>query len=275
MSNYIKSTDFAVKDGLLTGNPLKIVSGTEINDEFNAIQTAVGTKANTLSPTLTGVPLAVTAPLGTNTTQLATTAFVQNNITAPTAAPGTNTTQVATTAFVQNVAGALGTMSSQNATSVAITGGTITGITDLTVADGGTGQSTLAANAVLVGNGTSGINSVAPSTSGNVLTSNGTTWTSAENARIGVGQTWQNVKASRALGTTYTNSTGKPIQVSIVGNVGYTTASLYVAGLLVSQMTNQFGDRPLYSFLSTIVPDGVSYYVTSPIFTILHWSELR
>tara|TARA_R110000751_G_scaffold205798_2_gene309958 strand:+ start:12735 stop:13469 length:735 start_codon:yes stop_codon:yes gene_type:complete len=116
MSNYIKSTDFAVKDGLLTGNPLKIVSGTEINDEFNAIQTAVGTKANTLSPTLTGVPLAPTAPLGTNTTQLSTTAFVTTagNLkadlaspaltgtpTSTTAAVGTNSVQIATTAFVQ------------------------------------------------------------------------------------------------------------------------------------------------------------------------------
>ena len=45
--------------------------------------------------------------------------------TAPTAAPGTNTTQIATTAFVTNVAGALGTMSSQNANNVNITGGTI------------------------------------------------------------------------------------------------------------------------------------------------------
>lgn len=49
--------------------------------------------------------------------------------TAPTAAPGTNTTQIATTAFVTNVAGALGTMSSQNANSVAITGGTINNVT--------------------------------------------------------------------------------------------------------------------------------------------------
>ena len=73
----------------------------------------------------------------------------------------------------------LGTMASQNATAVAITGGTITGITDLAVADGGTGASTLSANAVLLGNGTSALQTVAPSTSGNILTSNGTTWTSA------------------------------------------------------------------------------------------------
>lgn len=49
----------------------------------------------------------------------------------------------------------------------------------LPVANGGTGAATLAANNVLLGNGTSALQAVAPSTSGNVLTSNGTTWTSA------------------------------------------------------------------------------------------------
>ena len=47
------------------------------------------------------------------------------------------------------------------------------------VANGGTGQSTLTANAVLLGNGTSGVQAVEPSTSGNVLTSNGTSWVSS------------------------------------------------------------------------------------------------
>lgn len=76
MANYIKATDFASKDALLTGDPLKIVAGTEIDDEFNAIQTAVNTKANSNSPSLTGVPSAPTAAAATNTSQLATTAFV-------------------------------------------------------------------------------------------------------------------------------------------------------------------------------------------------------
>ncbi len=76
MTNYVKSTDFAAKDALLTGDPLKIVAGTEIDDEYNAIQTAVNTKANSNSPTLTGVPSSPTASPGTNTTQIATTAFV-------------------------------------------------------------------------------------------------------------------------------------------------------------------------------------------------------
>ena len=49
----------------------------------------------------------------------------------------------------------------------------------LVVARGGTGAATHTANNVLVGNGTSAIASVAPSTSGNLLTSNGSAWTSA------------------------------------------------------------------------------------------------
>lgn len=81
MANYIKATDFSSKDNLLTSDPLKIVSGTEIDNEFNAIQTAVNTKANSNSPALTGVPTAPTATAGTNTTQIATTAFVTTALT--------------------------------------------------------------------------------------------------------------------------------------------------------------------------------------------------
>jgi len=77
-----------------------------------------------------------------------------------------------------NVVDAVTYLSSLATPSATITGGTITGITDLAVADGGTGASTLSANAVLLGNGTSALQTVAPGTNGNVLTSNGTTWTS-------------------------------------------------------------------------------------------------
>ena len=79
MANYTKATDFAAKDALTTGDPAKIVKGTEIDSEFNAIATAINSKANTASPALTGVPTAPTAASGTNTTQLATTAFVLAN----------------------------------------------------------------------------------------------------------------------------------------------------------------------------------------------------
>jgi hypothetical protein len=76
LASYVKSTNFASKDTLPLGDPLKIVKGTEIDTEFNNIATAVGTKADLISPTFTGTPAAPTASPGTNTTQLATTAYV-------------------------------------------------------------------------------------------------------------------------------------------------------------------------------------------------------
>lgn len=59
MSNYTKATDFAAKDSLSTGNPAKLVKGTEIGAEFDAIQSAVNSKANLASPALTGTATAV------------------------------------------------------------------------------------------------------------------------------------------------------------------------------------------------------------------------
>jgi len=56
--------------------------------------------------------------------------------------------------------------------------GAVTLAGTLAVANGGTGAATLAVNNVLLGNGTSALQVVAPGTSGNLLTSNGTTWSS-------------------------------------------------------------------------------------------------
>lgn len=64
----------------------------------------------------------------------------------------------------------------------------LTGLTTaLSVAQGGTGATTLTANNVVLGNGTSAPNFVAPGSAGNVLTSNGTTWTSAAAAAFDAG----------------------------------------------------------------------------------------
>jgi hypothetical protein len=70
MSSYVKSTNFASKDSLAIGNPLKIVKGTEIDAEFNNIATAIDTKADLNSPTFIGTPVAPTAGAGTNTIQV-------------------------------------------------------------------------------------------------------------------------------------------------------------------------------------------------------------
>lgn len=59
MSNYTKTTNFAAKDSLPSGDAGKIIRGTEFNTEFDDIATAIATKSDTASPTFTGT---VTVP---------------------------------------------------------------------------------------------------------------------------------------------------------------------------------------------------------------------
>ena len=80
MANYTKATNFTAKDGLPTGNSGKIVKGAELDTEYTAIASAIASKADINSQTFTGTPAAPTASTGTNTTQLATTAFVNASI---------------------------------------------------------------------------------------------------------------------------------------------------------------------------------------------------
>jgi hypothetical protein len=224
----------------------------------------LGTSPSVASPTLTGTPVAPTATAGTNTTQIATTAFV-----------GT---------AVSTATGALGTMSTQNANAVAITGGTVSGITDLAVADGGTGASTFTSNSVVLGNGTSSLagNMVAPSTAGKVLASNGTTWVSttiaSSGAKLGLGitgETWQNVAGSRSVGTDYTNSETYPIQV-IITLVNTSGAWFYINGALVIRQfydVNTGAGQVGYSYLTAIIPPGSTYQATNG--NLYTWYELR
>lgn len=88
MSNYTKATDFASKDALASGNPLKLVRGTEINTEFAAIQTAVNSKADLASPTFTGTLTAVTVAVTGNQT-IAGTLAVTGALTAASIDGGT------------------------------------------------------------------------------------------------------------------------------------------------------------------------------------------
>ena len=250
MSNYVKATNFTAKDSLPTGNSGKIIRGTEIDTELTAVASAVSSKADINSPTFTGTPAAPTATSVTNTTQVATTAFVQAVVTGL----------------------ALDTMSTQAADDVAITGGSITGITDLAVADGGTGASSITANSVILGNGSSALsgNLVAPGTSGNVLTSNGTTWTSTAPTGISGlgfgGETWHNLTGTRSANTTYTNSHGYPIMVNIQlhsGSSGTNPSYLYVDGNAVANVQGGGWTGAMDAVCSAIVPPGSTYSTNS------------
>ena len=91
---------------------------------------------------------------------------------------------------------------------------------------------------------------------------------------LGIGQTWQNVAGSRALGTTYTNSTGRPILVNIVASRSNTTGTLgiTVAGVSTGNLTIA---QNVQGFVSAVVPNGATYLIGSTLTTINAWVELR
>lgn len=71
MANYTKTTNFLAKDSLTSGDPAKVIKGAEHDVEFNNIQTAVNSKANTNNAALTGTTTANTITVsGTLTANL-------------------------------------------------------------------------------------------------------------------------------------------------------------------------------------------------------------
>jgi hypothetical protein len=103
MSQYTKSTNFATKDNLTPGDPLKIVRGTEIDTEYNNIATAIATKTDNASAAITGGTInattigATTASTGAFSTLSATGAITS------TLATGTAPLVIASTTKVANL----------------------------------------------------------------------------------------------------------------------------------------------------------------------------
>ena len=135
--------------------------------------------------------------------------------------------------------------------------------TALAVGSGGTGSTTLTANNVLLGNGTSALQVVAPGTSGNVLTSNGTTWVSSAPGASGATVTSTtstgpyyivgSSATSGSLSTAYVN-TG----ISYNASTGDTTTPQVVAsnGIFVNNLTV----GATYS-----IPSGYSAHSVGPV----------
>jgi hypothetical protein len=95
---------------------------------------------------------------------------------------------------------------------------------------------------------------------------------------LGVGQTWTNVTSSRATGTTYTNSTGRPIFVSVVPNASAgLIGSFFINNVFVanSQDTPSGGGGGGSNF-TYVIPNGDTYKaVNNQNFVINQWWELR
>jgi hypothetical protein len=180
------------------------------------------------------------------------------------------------TSLISNVFSAPGPIGNATPSTGAFT--TLTATTPVGAASGGTGRSTLTANNVLLGNGTSAVQQIAPGTAGNTLTSNGTTWASSSSGLGNSSQSWQNVGASRTQGTTYTNSTGSPILLSIQG--GDKSAQPFTLTITVNGAGTpayQLGGYTNgYGMFQIVIPVGATYSATwNASATFYSWFELR
>jgi hypothetical protein len=96
---------------------------------------------------------------------------------------------------------------------------------------------------------------------------------------IGVGQTWQNLTSSRANATTYTNSTGRPIIVSITGsNATNAGMSLTVSGVVVAWSGwYSLAGGQVSGTIAAVVPSGATYSTSGWLSGSINpsWNELR
>lgn len=116
-------------------------------------------------------------------------------------------------------------------------------------------------------------------TGGGDLSANRTISLSSVYMPIGASQTWQDMKGNRNVGTTYTNTTGRPIMVNIStkweNSTLYVAISLTVGGVLVARSVVRGDTAGKVAFVSAIVPAGARYVASNSFGDLYIWAELR
>lgn len=164
----------------------------------------------------------------------------------------------------------------------AVTANTLTTGT-LPVLSGGTGTTSLANNALVVGRGLDPVYTISPGVANTMLISDGTRWVTNTSSQIFSGvnalggtQLWSNVTASRAINTSYTNSTGKPIVVSVIILANSSTTIASNVGTI--NIANTVLTNAIRTTIQTIVPNGNTYMIFTPNISatsVSSWTELR
>jgi len=146
------------------------------------------------------------------------------------------------------------------------TTGVVTLAGTLGVASGGTGLTTLTANNVILGNGTSTPLFVAPGTAGNILTSNGTTWTSTAPAASGV--------TSFTAGTTgFTPSTATSGAVTLAGTLATTNGgtgltSFTSGGVVYASSTSALATGANFTYGNGLTVNGITQVYNTTLYTV-------
>lgn len=113
-----------------------------------------------------------------------------------------------------------------------------TGVTGtLAVANGGTGAASLTANNVVLGNGTSAVQTVAPGTNGNILTSNGTTWQSAAPTGVRSLTAGSNISLSGSTGNITISAAASGGTVTSIATTGGITGGTITTSGTISLVT--------------------------------------
>ena len=92
---------------------------------------------------------------------------------------------------------------------------------------------------------------------------------------LGVGQNWSNMTAVRAFNTDYTNDTGRPIEVRVVGLTTSTANSMVLLSNGVKVAQSGIGINNNTYWVGGVIPSGAVYRVNTVNITTDAWSELR